>query len=83
MLMADEVENGRFSVGDCRLVQLAADHERSWHRNSIKAASDLLASGETKRVQQALHAYNTTVATASTFRASEAMWHALKHDGTQ
>ena len=57
---------------------LSQDNERAWHRNSIKAASDFLAKGDTYRVQRAFDAYNTTVATSSTFRASEAMWHALK-----
>jgi hypothetical protein len=62
--------------------QLGPAYESEWHRNSIKVAADLLAKGETNRVQAALDSYNSVVPTSSTFRASEAMWHVLKQAQT-
>ena len=78
---------GVLSIGGAVLLtysiaQLSPVYESAWHRSSIKAAAELLAHGETNRVQEAFATYNSMVATASTFRASEEMWHVLKHDAT-
>jgi hypothetical protein len=53
-------------------------YERAWHRNSIRDADYLLKQGQTNIVISAFDAYNSIVATNSTFRASEQMMHILQ-----
>lgn len=64
----------------CLFSQFTSEYERAWNRSSIKLAEELLAKGETNHVQRAFNAYNTIIATGSTFRASEKMWHVLKSE---
>ena len=56
------------------------DIERSQNRSSLRLAGELLATGETQRVQQAIQTYNSIAATGSTYRASMEMWDALNHE---
>lgn len=48
-------------------------------RSSLRLAEQLMSRGDTQRVQQAIHAYNRTASSASTYQASSELWHVLNH----
>jgi hypothetical protein len=50
------------------------------HRSSLKLAEELIARGETNRVQQALEAYNGQASPGSTYSAAFEMWYVLNHN---
>ncbi len=65
-------------------IVLAASHvipsyERTFHKSSIRLSGELLAKGETQRVQQAISTYNNVAATGTTYRAAMQMWNVLNH----
>jgi len=62
-----------------RLAGFIPDVERGHTRSSLRLASELLATGETQRVQQAMQAYSSIAATGSTYRATMEMWDVLNH----
>jgi hypothetical protein len=49
------------------------------HGSSLKLAGQLMASGQTVRVQQAIDAYNGQASTGSTYSAAGEMWDVLNH----
>jgi hypothetical protein len=55
-------------------------YERKFHKNSIRLSGELLAKGETQRVQQAISIYTNVAATSTTYRAAMKMWDVLSHE---
>lgn len=51
----------------------------TFHRSSIKLATDLLLSGNTNRVLEAFTEYNDIAASDTTYRAAMQMWVILNH----
>ena len=58
---------------------LGTTYETVLHRSSLKLAGELMASGQTVRVQQAIDAYNGLASTGSTYSAASEMWDVLNH----
>jgi len=58
-------------------------YERTFHRSSLRLASELTAKGETQRVQSAVQTYTSIAATGTTYGASMEMWHVLNHGPRQ
>ena len=54
-------------------------HESTMHSSSLRLAGQLMATGETTRVQQAIEAYNGEASTSSTYGAAMEMWYVLNH----
>ena len=54
-------------------------HESVFHSSSLKLAGQLMATGETTRVRQAIDAYNCEATTNSTYSAAMEMWYVLNH----
>jgi hypothetical protein len=54
-------------------------YESTFHRSSIKLATELLMSGNTNRVLEAFAEYNDTAASDTTYRAAMQMWMTLNH----
>jgi hypothetical protein len=54
-------------------------YERTFVRSSLRRSGELLSTGETQRVEQAITAYNGLAVTNS-YRASMEMWEILSHD---
>lgn len=54
-------------------------YERTFHKSSLLLAGELLAKGETKRVEQAIRSYNVAATNKSTYAASMEMWSVLNH----
>lgn len=54
-------------------------YESTSHRSSIRLMGDLLAKGETQRVQQAVQSYNSIASNGTTYGASMEMWRVLNH----
>ena len=67
------------------LVTMIIPHyESSFHRRSIKKSSELIANGDTQRVQQAFQLYNAIATNNdSAYRASMEMWQALNQGTNQ
>ena len=64
----------------CHVVtRIIARYESTSHRSSIRLMSDLLAKGETQRVQQAVQAYTLIASNGTTYGASTEMWRVLNH----
>jgi len=59
------------------IARIPAAYESAMHRSSLELAGQLMASGETVRVQQAIAAYNGEATTGSTFSAASDMWRVL------
>lgn len=62
-----------------RFARFAPALESASTRSSLRLAEQLLSASDTQRVQQAIHAYNETAASASTYQASSELWNALNH----
>jgi hypothetical protein len=62
-----------------QLDRILPTYESQVHRSSLKLTGDLLAKGETDRVQQAIEAYNGQASTGSTYNAAFEMWYVLNH----
>src|SRR5688572_25086516 len=56
------------------LMNIVPRYERTFHKSSIRLAGQLMATGETERVKQAVDAYNASASTGSTYGASMKMW---------
>lgn len=79
----------RISLGIASIISIAfiiyqlgrviPTHESTLHSSSIKLAGQLMATGETTRVQQAIEAYNGEASTSSTYSAVVEMWYVLNH----
>jgi hypothetical protein len=54
-------------------------YERKIHNSSLRLSGELLAKGETQRVQQAISTYTNVAATSTTYRAAMKMWDVLSH----
>lgn len=54
-------------------------YERSFHTRSIQLSGELIARGETLRVQQAIGTYTNLAATGTTYGAAMRMWEVLNH----
>jgi hypothetical protein len=61
------------------LAHLVPAYESDTHRYSLKLAEDLLAAGQTTRVQQAIQVYNAEAQTSTTFRAAMEMEKVLRN----
>ena len=61
--------------------QVIPNYESSFHRRSLQRIGELLAKGETQRVQRAVQVYNTIATNRTmTYRASMELLHALNSD---
>src|SRR5262245_62116876 len=58
--------------------EIVPRYESTAHRASVRLAGELLAKGETQRVQQAIQAYNSKTSNG-TYAASAEMWRVLNH----
>ena len=61
------------------LARFGPDIESGTTRSSLRLAEHLMATGGTDRVRQAIHTYNETAASASTYKASFELWDVLNH----
>ena len=61
------------------LASIIPSYERTFHRSSMKLTGELMATGATERVQQAVETYNRYASTGSTYTASMRMWSVLNH----
>ncbi len=61
------------------LASIIPSYERTFVRSSLRRSGELLSTGETQRVVQAIAIYNGMAGTNS-YRASMQMWEVLSHD---
>jgi hypothetical protein len=61
------------------VASVGPSYERTFHKSSIRLSGELIAKGETQRVQQAISAYTNIAATGTTYRAAMQMWDVLNH----
>ena len=61
------------------IASIMPSYERTFHKSSIRLSGELIAKGETQRVQQAIGTYTNISATGTTYRAAMQMWDVLNH----
>ena len=61
------------------IASIMPSYERTFHKSSIRLSGELIAKGETQRVQQAISTYTNIAATGTTYRAAMQMWDVLNH----
>ena len=64
--------------GNCYFIaSVGPNYESKFHKRSIQLSGELIAKGETQRVQQAFSIYTNIAATGTTYRAAMQMWEVL------
>jgi hypothetical protein len=61
------------------VASISPSYERTFVRSSLRRSGELLSTGETQRVEQAIATYNGLAATNS-YRAAMEMWHVLSQN---
>ena len=65
-------------VWNCYFIaSVGPNYESKFHKRSIQLSGELIAKGETQRVQQAFSIYTNIAATGTTYRAAMQMWEVL------
>ena len=59
------------------IASVGPNYESKFHKRSIQLSGELIAKGETQRVQQAFSIYTNIAATGTTYRAAMQMWEVL------
>lgn len=65
------------------LARFGPRHESRFHRTSLQLVGELIAVGDTQRVQEVIATYNAVAATNSTYRASMEMRSSLLRHGPE